>query len=79
MITPRNLRIRAHYEQLSEFERSRIIRLKEAGWANGRIACHMGRSDVAIKYASKNGWAVADFSVIMVAVDLEPQQIGRTN
>ncbi|GFW74561.1 HTH_Tnp_Tc3_2 domain-containing protein [Trichonephila clavipes] len=41
-------RIRAHYEQLSEFQGSGIIGLKEAGWANKRIACHMGRSDAAI-------------------------------
>ncbi|GFX31094.1 HTH_Tnp_Tc3_2 domain-containing protein [Trichonephila clavipes] len=45
-----NLRgIRAHYEQLSEFERGRIIELKEAGWADRRIARHMGRSDAAIR------------------------------
>ncbi|GFT40434.1 hypothetical protein TNCV_1646361 [Trichonephila clavipes] len=42
-------RIRAHYEQLSEFERGRIIGLEEAGWANRRIARHMGRSDAAIR------------------------------
>ncbi|GFS69215.1 HTH_Tnp_Tc3_2 domain-containing protein [Trichonephila clavipes] len=41
-------RISAHYEQLSQFEGGRIIGLKEAGWANRRIARHMGRSDVAI-------------------------------
>ncbi|GFV46747.1 uncharacterized protein TNCV_1882061 [Trichonephila clavipes] len=41
--------IRAHYEQLSEFERCRIIELKEAGWANQRIARHMDRSDAAIR------------------------------
>ncbi|GFW59751.1 HTH_Tnp_Tc3_2 domain-containing protein [Trichonephila clavipes] len=40
-------RIRAHYEQLSEFERGRIIGLKEAGWANWTIARHMSRSDAA--------------------------------
>ncbi|GFU78916.1 putative transposable element [Trichonephila clavipes] len=38
-------RIRTHYEQLSEFERGHIIGLKKAGWANRRIARHMGRSD----------------------------------
>ncbi|GFS93134.1 HTH_Tnp_Tc3_2 domain-containing protein [Trichonephila clavipes] len=43
--------IRAHYEQLSEFERGRIIELKE----NRRIARHMDRSDAAIKNAGKNG------------------------
>ncbi|GFW80423.1 HTH_Tnp_Tc3_2 domain-containing protein [Trichonephila clavipes] len=42
-------RIRAHYKQLSEFERVRIIRLKETGWANRRIAPHMGRSDAAVR------------------------------
>ncbi|GFW72572.1 uncharacterized protein TNCV_3798001 [Trichonephila clavipes] len=39
-------RIRAHYQQLSEFERVRIIGLKERGWANRRIPRHMGRSDL---------------------------------
>ncbi|GFS88101.1 hypothetical protein TNCV_764801 [Trichonephila clavipes] len=42
-------RIRAHYKQLSDFERERIIGLKEAGRANRRIAHHMGRGDAAIR------------------------------
>ncbi|GFX02595.1 HTH_Tnp_Tc3_2 domain-containing protein [Trichonephila clavipes] len=42
-------RIRAHYEQLSEFERICIIGLKEGGWTNWTIARHMSRSDVAIR------------------------------
>ncbi|GFX48053.1 hypothetical protein TNCV_4113881 [Trichonephila clavipes] len=29
-----------------------------------------------LENADKNGWTVADFSVMMVAVDLGPQQIG---
>ncbi|GFV91330.1 HTH_Tnp_Tc3_2 domain-containing protein [Trichonephila clavipes] len=33
----------------SECERGCIIGLKEGGWANRRIARHMGRSDVAIR------------------------------
>ncbi|GFT42284.1 transposable element Tc1 transposase [Trichonephila clavipes] len=37
-------RIRAHYEQLSEFERGCIIELIEGGRANCRIARHMSRS-----------------------------------
>ncbi|GFT98067.1 uncharacterized protein TNCV_3362731 [Trichonephila clavipes] len=41
--------IRAHYKQISEIERDRIIGLKEAGWVNKRITCHMGRSDAAIR------------------------------
>ncbi|GFW51781.1 transposable element Tc1 transposase [Trichonephila clavipes] len=40
--------IGAHYEQLSEFERGRIIELKEGVWENRRIARHMGRSDAPI-------------------------------
>ncbi|GFY17229.1 uncharacterized protein TNCV_1090051 [Trichonephila clavipes] len=46
-LSPR--RIRAHYEQLSGFERGRIIKLKEAGWANRRNARPMGRSDAAVR------------------------------
>ncbi|GFV02843.1 hypothetical protein TNCV_3609721 [Trichonephila clavipes] len=65
-------RIRGHYEQLSEFERDRIIGLKETSWENQRIARHMSRSD-----ADKNGWTMADFRVMMVAVDLVPHQIGK--
>ncbi|GFX24584.1 hypothetical protein TNCV_3343641 [Trichonephila clavipes] len=42
-------RIRAHYEQLSEFERGRIIGLKEAVYANWRIARHIDRNDAAIR------------------------------
>ncbi|GFY05581.1 HTH_Tnp_Tc3_2 domain-containing protein [Trichonephila clavipes] len=35
--------------QASEFDRGRIIRLKEECWSNRRIARHMGRSDAAIR------------------------------
>ncbi|GFS57609.1 HTH_Tnp_Tc3_2 domain-containing protein [Trichonephila clavipes] len=42
-------KLRAHYKQLSEFEKDDIIGLKEAGWANRRIAHHMGRSHAAIR------------------------------
>ncbi|GFW80756.1 transposable element Tc1 transposase [Trichonephila clavipes] len=38
-------RIRAHYEQLSEFEIGCIIGMKEGGWANWRIAHHTVFSD----------------------------------
>ncbi|GFX56189.1 HTH_Tnp_Tc3_2 domain-containing protein [Trichonephila clavipes] len=40
---------RAYYEQLSEFHRGLINEQKEGGWANRRIARHMGRSDAAIR------------------------------
>ncbi|GFY14564.1 hypothetical protein TNCV_4827681 [Trichonephila clavipes] len=33
----------------------------------------------SLEDADKNGWTVADFSVIMVTDDLGPQQIGRTD
>ncbi|GFW36137.1 uncharacterized protein TNCV_4930001 [Trichonephila clavipes] len=42
-------RIRAHDEQLSEFERGRIIGLKEGGWANRRFARHIGRSNAVFR------------------------------
>ncbi|GFV89125.1 hypothetical protein TNCV_4913241 [Trichonephila clavipes] len=67
-------RIRAHYGQLSEFERGRFI---EADWTNQRIARHTGQSDAVLEDAGKNG-GMADFNILMVAVDLVPQQIGRT-
>ncbi|GFW19930.1 hypothetical protein TNCV_866361 [Trichonephila clavipes] len=47
-------RIRAHYEQLSEFERGRITGLKEAGWTNRRITRHMGRKDKARPHVAIN-------------------------
>ncbi|GFW11462.1 HTH_Tnp_Tc3_2 domain-containing protein [Trichonephila clavipes] len=42
-------RIRAHDEQLLEFERGRIIELKEAGWETRRIARYMGRSHATLR------------------------------
>ncbi|GFV68508.1 hypothetical protein TNCV_3129641 [Trichonephila clavipes] len=33
----------------------------------------------SLEYDGKNGWSMADFSVMMVAVDLGPQQIDRTD
>ncbi|GFY22911.1 hypothetical protein TNCV_2181721 [Trichonephila clavipes] len=44
---------RTHGEQLSVFERGRIIGLKEVGGANGRITRHMGLSDEAIRKFSQ--------------------------
>ncbi|GFW20793.1 uncharacterized protein TNCV_1050141 [Trichonephila clavipes] len=52
-------RIRVQYEQLLEFERGRhIIGLKEAGWANRRIAHQMGRSNAAIRTVLLNSRSV---------------------
>ncbi|GFT95612.1 hypothetical protein TNCV_310311 [Trichonephila clavipes] len=46
------LKIRAPYEGLSEFERGRIIGLKDGSWENRRMSRHMGRGDAAIR----RGW-----------------------
>ncbi|GFY31444.1 uncharacterized protein TNCV_4990031 [Trichonephila clavipes] len=66
-------------EQLSEFERGPIIGTKEAGSANRRIARHIDRRRRPLEDTCKNGWRMADFSVMMVAVDLGPRQIGKTD
>ncbi|GFV83859.1 transposable element Tc1 transposase [Trichonephila clavipes] len=36
------------YEQLTDFDRGRIIGLREAGWSNRRIGRHLGRSDMVV-------------------------------
>ncbi|GFT67500.1 transposable element Tcb2 transposase [Trichonephila clavipes] len=38
-------RFQRQYEQLSQFERGRIIGMMEAGWSARRVACQLGRSD----------------------------------
>ncbi|GFX43360.1 transposable element Tcb1 transposase [Trichonephila clavipes] len=41
-------RNRRQYEQLTDFDRGRIISLREAGWSNRRIGRHLGRSDMVL-------------------------------
>ncbi|GFW40933.1 HTH_Tnp_Tc3_2 domain-containing protein [Trichonephila clavipes] len=41
-------RKRRQYEQLTDFDRGRIIGLREAGWSNRRIGRHLGRSDMVV-------------------------------
>ncbi|GFU25442.1 HTH_Tnp_Tc3_2 domain-containing protein [Trichonephila clavipes] len=41
-------RNRRQYEQLTDFDRGRIIGLTEAGWSNRRIGRHLGRSDMVV-------------------------------
>ncbi|GFW45116.1 HTH_Tnp_Tc3_2 domain-containing protein [Trichonephila clavipes] len=36
-------RNRRQYEQLTDFDRGRVIGLREAGWSNRRIGRHLGR------------------------------------
>ncbi|GFX72746.1 transposable element Tcb2 transposase [Trichonephila clavipes] len=41
-------RNRRQYEQLTDFDRGRIIGLREAGWSNRRIGRHLGWSDMEV-------------------------------
>ncbi|GFU72302.1 transposable element Tcb1 transposase [Trichonephila clavipes] len=41
-------RNRRQYEQLTDFDRGRIIGLREAGWSKRRIGRHLGRSDMVV-------------------------------
>ncbi|GFX64106.1 transposable element Tcb2 transposase [Trichonephila clavipes] len=41
-------RNRRQYEQLTDFDRGRIIGLREAGWSNRRIGRDLGRSDMVV-------------------------------
>ncbi|GFX79538.1 uncharacterized protein TNCV_825271 [Trichonephila clavipes] len=71
-------RIRAHFEQLSEFVRGRIIGLKEGDFGQIGESLVMWVEEMRpLEDAGKNGWTVADFSVMIVAVDLGTQQIRR--
>ncbi|GFX97382.1 hypothetical protein TNCV_1077531 [Trichonephila clavipes] len=68
-------RIPAHYEQLSE---------KSYHWIErGRLGksqnCSSYGSKRPLEDSGKNGWTMADFSVMMVVVDLGPRQIRRTD
>ncbi|GFV78866.1 transposable element Tcb2 transposase [Trichonephila clavipes] len=42
-------RFRRQYEQLSQFERGRIIGIMEAGWSARRAACQLGRSGCVVR------------------------------
>ncbi|GFX25121.1 transposable element Tcb2 transposase [Trichonephila clavipes] len=42
-------RFRRQYEQLSHFERGRIIGMMEAGWSARRVAHQLGRSDCVVR------------------------------
>lgn len=42
-------RNRREFAQLTEFERGRIIGMREAGWSHRRIARHLGRSDQTVR------------------------------
>ncbi|GFX06467.1 transposable element Tcb2 transposase [Trichonephila clavipes] len=42
-------RFRRQYEQLSQFERGRIISMMEAGWSARRVARQLRRSDCVVR------------------------------
>ena len=42
-------RIRQRYEQVEQFERGRIVGLREAGWSYRQIARHLERSDRTVR------------------------------
>ncbi|GFU00873.1 uncharacterized protein TNCV_4820001 [Trichonephila clavipes] len=42
-------RFRRQYEQLSQFERGRIIGMMEAGWSARRVVHQLGRSDCVVR------------------------------
>ncbi|GFW74697.1 transposable element Tcb2 transposase [Trichonephila clavipes] len=42
-------RFRRQYEQLSQFEKGRIIGMMEAGWSAGRVARQLGHSDCDVR------------------------------
>ncbi|GFU21322.1 uncharacterized protein TNCV_1476041 [Trichonephila clavipes] len=42
-------RFQGQYEQMSQFERMRIIGMMEAGWSARRVARQLGRSDCVLK------------------------------
>ncbi|GFW40414.1 transposable element Tc1 transposase [Trichonephila clavipes] len=48
-------RNRRQYEQLTDFDRGRIIGLREAGWSNRRIGRHLGRSDMVVARVGNSG------------------------
>ncbi|GFW49907.1 transposable element Tcb2 transposase [Trichonephila clavipes] len=57
-------RNRRQYEQLTDFDRGRIIGLREAGWSNRRIGRHLGRSDMAVSTGflpTSGHWSVTDW------------------
>ncbi|GFX44493.1 hypothetical protein TNCV_4713191 [Trichonephila clavipes] len=42
-------RFRRQYEQLSQFNKERILGIMEAGWTARRVALQLGRSDFVVR------------------------------
>ncbi|GFW78452.1 transposable element Tcb2 transposase [Trichonephila clavipes] len=47
-------RFRRQYEQLSQYERGRIIGMMEDGWSARRVARQLGRSDCVVRSSDDN-------------------------
>ncbi|GFW16999.1 HTH_Tnp_Tc3_2 domain-containing protein [Trichonephila clavipes] len=61
-------RNRRQYEQLTDFDRGRIIGLREAGWSNRRIGRHLGRSDMVVARCGNSGSQKVECTVAEAAI-----------
>ncbi|GFU71520.1 transposable element Tcb2 transposase [Trichonephila clavipes] len=68
-------RFRRQYEQLSQFERERIIGMMEAGWSTMRVARQLGRSDCVLKRCWKQ--RIREMSFTRSSGSGCPRQTGR--
>ena len=64
--------------QLTAFERGRIIGLREAIGQIGETLVIWVKAMRLLKDAGNPGGTLADFSIMMLAIDQGPQQIKRT-
>lgn len=71
-----HLIICAHYEHISELERTDIISLKETGWENKRIVRNLDRNNSAIGSYGKSVSTTA-LSIRKTMVDLELENNGK--
>ncbi|GFT62608.1 uncharacterized protein TNCV_3095711 [Trichonephila clavipes] len=46
-------RFQRQYEQLSQFERARILSMKEPGWSARRVTRQLGRSDCVVVFSDE--------------------------
>ncbi|GFU17546.1 transposable element Tcb2 transposase [Trichonephila clavipes] len=68
-------RFRRQYEQLSQFERGRIIGMMEAGWSARRVARQLDRSDCVVRRCW-NQW-IREISFTRRPGSGRPRQISR--
>ncbi|GFX30517.1 transposable element Tcb2 transposase [Trichonephila clavipes] len=68
-------RFRRQYEQLSQFERGRIIGMMETGWSARRVARQLGRSDCVVRRCW-NQW-IREMSFTRKSGSGHPRQTSR--